>query len=73
VCAALAVPVVTFFWDPPAAAWIDALKAAGARGDLDQMSLLAGESSGLIGARLPAAEIVATLQRELAAAARSLS
>jgi hypothetical protein len=43
-----------------------------ATGDLDQMSLLAGESSGLIGARLPAAEIVATLQRELAAAARSL-
>jgi enoyl-[acyl-carrier protein] reductase II len=44
-----------------------------ATGDLDQMSLLAGESSGLIGERRPAAEIVAALERELAAAARLLT
>jgi NAD(P)H-dependent flavin oxidoreductase YrpB (nitropropane dioxygenase family) len=43
-----------------------------ATGDLDQMSLLAGESSGLIAERRPAAEIVATLAQELAAAVRSL-
>jgi enoyl-[acyl-carrier protein] reductase II len=57
------VPLTRFMGLPPTRA---------ATGDLDQMSLLAGESSGLIGARRPAAEIVAALRRELADAARSL-
>jgi NAD(P)H-dependent flavin oxidoreductase YrpB (nitropropane dioxygenase family) len=57
------VPLARFMGLPPTRA---------ATGDLDQMSLLAGESSGLIAERRPAAEIVATLAQELAAAVRSL-
>jgi NAD(P)H-dependent flavin oxidoreductase YrpB (nitropropane dioxygenase family) len=58
------VPLARFMGMPPTRA---------ARGDLDQMSLLAGESSGLVRDRRPAAEIVAALARELADAARALT
>jgi NAD(P)H-dependent flavin oxidoreductase YrpB (nitropropane dioxygenase family) len=58
------VPLARFMGMPP---------TRGADGDLDQMSLLAGESSGLISDRRPAGDIVAALARELADAARSLT
>jgi NAD(P)H-dependent flavin oxidoreductase YrpB (nitropropane dioxygenase family) len=44
----------------------------GASGDFDQMSLLAGESAGLIGAPVPAAEIVGAIADEATAVIASL-
>jgi nitronate monooxygenase len=44
---------------------------ARARGDLEVLPTVAGEAIGMIGARLPAAEIVAAMVREAEAALKA--